>query len=69
MGGEGFKIWWWEESTGLGDFSRWGGGAGGGGRSKFFAGVGKTLMLEYLTKTSIFILKDFTINSINCIVW
>ena len=37
--------------------------------SKFFAGVGKTLMFDYLTKTSIFILKDFTINSINCIVW
>ena len=65
MGGEGFKIWWWEESTGLGDFSRW----GGGGMSKFVAGVGKTLMFDYLTKTSIFILKDFTINSINCIVW
>ena len=41
----------------------------GGGMSKFFAGVGKTLMFDYLTKTSIFILKDFTINSINCIVW
>ena len=35
MGGEGFKIWWWEESTGLGDFSRWGGGAGGGDEQIF----------------------------------
>ena len=57
-----------------------GGGAGGGGgrMGKFLAGggnpppsalVGKTLMFDYLTKTSIINLKEFTVNSINCIVW
>ena len=53
------------------------GGRGGGGWERmrqFLAGwgtpppsvlVGKTMMFDYLTKT----LKEFTVNSINCVVW
>ena len=47
--------------------------------SKFLAGgldssppsspVEKALMFDYLTKTSIINLKEFTVNSIKCIVW
>ena len=31
--------------------------------------VGKTLMFDYLTKTSIINLKEFTVNSEDCVVW
>ena len=31
--------------------------------------VGKTLMFDYLTKTSVINLMEFTVNSIDCIVW
>ena len=31
--------------------------------------VGKTLMFDYLTKTSIINLKEFTVNSKDCVVW
>ena len=41
----------------------------GGGNPPPSALVGKTLMFDYLTKTSIINLKEFTVNSINCIVW
>ena len=52
---------------------------GGGERMRgFLAGwgtplpsalVGKTLMFDYLTKTSIINLKEFTVNSKDCVVW
>ena len=62
------------KSTGFGDFSRWRGERmrkflAGGGNPPPSALVGKTLMFDYLTKTSIINLKEFTVNSINCIVW
>ena len=85
MGGEELTFDVWRrgglkfgggKSTGFGDFSR---SKGGGERlRKFLAGggnlppsalVGKTLMFDYLTKTSIINLKELTVNSINCIVW
>ena len=31
--------------------------------------VGKALMFDYLTKTSVINLMEFTVNSIDCIVW
>ena len=34
---------------------------------KFLAGGRETLIFDYLTKTSIINLKEFTVNSINCI--
>ena len=81
---KGINLWWWQgeedlklggdECTGQGDFSRWGGES-----EQIFgwwretpppsAPVGKTLMFDYLTKTSIINLKEFTVNTINCIVW
>ena len=52
------------------------GGVEGGENEKIFGWwgesspiVGKTLMFDYLTKTSIINLKELTVNSINCIVW
>ena len=52
------------------------GGVDGGENEKIFGCwgesspiVGKTLMFDYLTKTSIINLKELTVNSINCIVW
>ena len=54
------------------------GGRGGERMRGFLAGwgtplpsalVGKTLMFDYLTKTSIINLKEFTVNSKDCVVW
>ena len=42
--------------------------ADGGGTPPPISPVGNTLMFDYLTKTSIINLKEFTLNSINCIV-
>ena len=73
MGG-GIDVWsrgggvYW-----VGEFYRW-----RGGNEQIFAWwgdprpsdrVGKTLMFDYLTKTSVINLMEFTVNSINCIVW
>ena len=59
--------------TGLGNFSRWGGEWASfwlvGGTPPPSAPVGKTLMFDYLTKTSVINLTEFIVNSINCIAW
>ena len=64
-------------STGGGNFLG-GGGFLGWGMRKFLASgrdsspilpVRKRLIFDYLSKTSIINLKEFTLTSINCIVW
>ena len=75
--------WWWRRRGGidicLREIKIWWSGEGGGARGRSLLGLEIFLdgmegemsreSFDYLIKTLIINLKEFTVNSINCIVW